>query len=87
MEWNQAESRQYPELVDATSCPGKVYVRTNVKEVTHDEETYYSYQEALMSKEGYQSYSGQMLSNISELVDENSQAILELAEIIGEMEG
>ena len=87
MEWNQAESRQYPELVDATSCPGKVYVRTNVKEVTHDEEAYYSYQEALMSKEGYQSYSGQMLSNISELVDENSQAILELAEIIGEMEG
>lgn len=61
MEWKNVESKQSPELVDATSCPGKVYVRKDVKEITHDEESYYEYQEALMTQEEYQSYSGQRI--------------------------
>ena len=83
MEWKQAESRQYPELVDATSCPGKVYVRTNVKEVTHDEETYYSYQEALMSQEEYQSYSGQKIEGTG--TNDNQTVIMSALADIAEM--
>ena len=61
MEWKQAESKQSPELVDATSCPGKVYVRKDIREESRDEGTMFTYLEALMTPEEYQSYSGQRI--------------------------
>lgn len=83
MEWKQAESKKHPELVDATSCPGKIYVRKDVKEVTHDEETYYSYQEALMSQEEYQSYSGQKIEGTG--TNDNQTVIMSALADIAEM--
>lgn len=59
MEWKQTESKQMPNLIDATSCPGKVYVRSDVKEETRDEGTMYVFKEALMTQEEYQGYSGE----------------------------
>lgn len=61
MEWKQAESKQSPALVDATSCPGKVYVRKDIREESRDEGTMFTYLEALMTPEEYQSYSGQRI--------------------------
>lgn len=61
MEWKQAESKQSTELVDATSCPGKVYVRKDIREESRDEGTMFTYLEALMTPEEYQSYSGQRI--------------------------
>ena len=61
MEWKQAESKQSPELVDATSCPGKVYVRKDIREESRDEGTMFTYLEVLMTPEEYQSYSGQRI--------------------------
>ena len=88
MEWKQAESKQSPALVDATSCPGKVYVRKDVKEITHDEESYYEYQEALMTQEEYQSYSGQKIEGTG--TNDNQTVIMsalaDIAEMIMEMQ-
>ena len=61
MEWKQAESKQSPALVDATSCPGKVYVRKDIREESRDEGKMFTYLEALMTPEEYQSYSGQRI--------------------------
>ena len=61
MEWKQAESKQSPALVDATSCPGKVYVRKDIREESRDEGAMFTYLEALMTPEEYQSYSGQRI--------------------------
>lgn len=61
MEWKQVESKQSPALVDATSCPGKVYVRKDIREESRDEGTMFTYLEALMTPEEYQSYSGQRI--------------------------
>lgn len=61
MEWKQAESKQSPALVDATSCPGMVYVRKDIREESRDEGTMFTYLEALMTPEEYQSYSGQRI--------------------------
>lgn len=61
MEWKQAESKQSPALVDATSCSGKVYVRKDIREESRDEGTMFTYLEALMTPEEYQSYSGQRI--------------------------
>lgn len=61
MEWKQAESKQSPALVDATSCPGKVYVRKDIREESRDEGSMFTYLEALMTPEEYQSYSGQRI--------------------------
>ena len=61
MEWKQVESKQPPALVDATSCPGKVYVRKDIREESRDEGTMFTYLEALMTPEEYQSYSGQRI--------------------------
>ena len=88
MEWKNVESKQPPELVDATSCPGKVYVRKDVKEITHDEESYYEYQEALMTQEEYQSYSGQKIEGAG--TNDNQTVIMsalaDIAEMIMEMQ-
>ena len=61
MEWKQVESKQPPALVDATLCPGKVYVRKDIREESRDEGTMFTYLEALMTPEEYQSYSGQRI--------------------------
>lgn len=61
MEWKQVESKQSPALMDATSCPGKVYVRKDIREESRDEGTMFTYLEALMTPEEYQSYSGQRI--------------------------
>ena len=61
MEWKQVESKQSTALVDATSCPGKVYVRKDIREESRDEGTMFTYLEALMTPEEYQSYSGQRI--------------------------
>ena len=88
MEWKNVESKQSPELVDATSCPGKVYVRKDVKEITHDEESYYEYKEALMTQEEYQSYSGQKIEGTG--TNDNQTVIMsalaDIAEMIMEMQ-
>ena len=88
MEWKQVESKQPPALVDATSCPGKVYVRKDIKEITHDEESYYEYQEALMTQEEYQSYSGQKIEGTG--TNDNQTVIMsalaDIAEMIMEMQ-
>ena len=64
MEWKQVEAKQSPDLVDATSCPGKVYVRKDIwqetrKEESGEESIMYTYQEALMTTKEYESYSGE----------------------------
>ena len=88
MEWKNVESKQSPELVDATSCPGKVYVRKDVKEITHNEESYYEYQEALMTQEEYQSYSRQKIEGAG--TNDNQTVIMsalaDIAEMIMEMQ-
>lgn len=88
MEWKHVESKQSPELVDAVSCPGKVYARKDVKEITHDGESYYEYQEALMTQEEYQSYSGQKIEGTG--TNDNQTVIMsalaDIAEIIMEMQ-
>ena len=61
MEWKQVESKQPQALVDATSCPGKVYVRKDIREESRDKGTMFTYLEALMTPEEYQSYSGQRI--------------------------
>lgn len=83
MEWKHVESKQSPELVDATSCPGKVYVRKDVKEITRDGETYYEYQEALMSQEEYQSYSGQKIEGTG--TNDNQTVIMSALADMAEM--
>lgn len=83
MEWKNVESKQSPELVDATSCPGKVYVRKDVKEITHDEESYYEYQEALMTQEEYQSYSGQKIEGTG--TNDNQTVIMSALADIADM--
>lgn len=95
MEWKHVESKQSPELVDATSCPGKVYVRKDVKGITHDEESYYEYQEALMTQEEYQSYSGQKIEGtgtndnqtvIMSAMADMAEMIMDLAQQIADMQ-
>lgn len=83
MEWKHVESKQSPELVDATSCPGKVYVRKDVKEITHDEESYYECQEALMTQEEYQSYSGQKIEGTG--TNDNQTVIMSALADIADM--
>lgn len=67
MKWKHVESKQSPELVDATSCPGKIYVRKGIREETRELDgetgTMFVYQEALMSPDEYQSYSGQKIES------------------------
>lgn len=83
MEWKHAESKQLPELVDATSCPGKVYVRKNVRIETREEGPMFVYQEALMSQEEYQSYSGQRIETTG--TSNNQTIIMEALADIAEM--
>ena len=88
MEWKQAESKQSPALVDATSCPGKVYVRKDIREESRDEGTMFTYLEALMTPEEYQSYSGQKIEGAG--TNDNQTVIMsalaDIAEMIMEMQ-
>ena len=81
MKWKQVEAKQPPVVVDATSCPGKIYVRKGIREETREEGTMFVYQEALLSPEEYQSYSGQ---RIEETGTNNNQEIImaALADIV-----
>ena len=81
MEWKHVESKQSPELVDATSCPGKIYVRKGIREEAREEGSMFVYQEALMSPEEYQSYSGQRIEGTG--TTNNQQVIMKaLADIV-----
>lgn len=88
MEWKQAESKQSPALVDTTSCPGKVYVRKDIREESREEGTMFTYLEALMTPEEYQSYSGQRIEATG--TNDNQTVIMaalaDIAEMIMEMQ-
>ena len=83
MEWKQAESKQSPALVDATSCPGKVYVRKDIREESRDEGTMFTYLEALMTPEEYQSYSGQKIEGTG--TNDNQTVIMSALADIADM--
>ena len=89
MEWKQTESRQSPNLIDATSCPGKLYVRTDIREETREEGTMYVYKEALMTQEEYQNYSGERAEKTG--TGDNQEIIMgalaEIAEMLLSMQG
>lgn len=61
--WKTVESKERPELVDATSCKGMYYVRKNITKEKRDDDYMYVYEEALMTSVEYDSYSGQKIAN------------------------
>ena len=94
MEWKQAESKNSPNLVDATSCPGKVYVRKDIRQVTRTENTgeetiMYTYQEALMTSREYENYSGERAEKTG--TNDNQtiimSALADIVDMLMEMQG
>lgn len=93
MQWKQAESKEYPALVDATSCPGKVYVRKDIRQETRTEDTgetiMYTYQEALMTSREYESYSGERAEKTG--TNDNQtiimSALADIVDMLMEMQG
>lgn len=83
MDWYYAESATSPQLVDATSCPGKYYVRKDIREEEREDGTMYTYQEALLTPEEYQSYSGQRIEGTG--TNDNQTIIMSALADIAEM--
>ena len=88
MEWKHAESRRSPDLVDATSCPGMVYVRKDIREETREDGVMYVYQEALLTSDEFQSYLGERIEKTG---TGNNQTIImgalaDIAEMILDMQ-
>lgn len=74
----KSESAERPQAWDKTSCPNCVYHNTNIVEVPATDETPKMYQydvEEYTNKE--------YINLMDDIVAENTDAIIELAEIIG----
>ncbi len=89
MEWKRAESKQNPDLVDATSSPGMVYVRKDIREETREEGIMYAYQEALMTPEEYQGYSGERAEKAGTGDNQTiiMSALADIVDMLMEMQG
>ena len=69
----QSESAEYPKLVDTESSPAIVYVRTDIKEHTREDEvgnrqTYYTYTETQYTREEYERHKlTQLVADLAEI--------------------
>ncbi len=73
MNYQNVESMIKPSLIDKTSSPDGVYVRRNIKEVVLEEgEKKYYYEEALISKNDYETFSRDLL--VGQINDEDNTA-------------
>ena len=94
-EWHKSESNTYPELLDKTTSERYVIVRRNVQEIIREDATLYQYEEKMVLRDDWLTYEDIVINynnisdnsdglfDIASIVDENSQAIMELAEMIG----
>ena len=56
----KSQSSIKPELIDTTSSKKNVYIRQNITETQIEDSIFYEYEEAKLSKEEYQKYSGRI---------------------------
>ena len=81
LNFKTSQSSVKPDLVDTTSSKTSVYIRQNITESittdsdTNEKYTYYTYEEAKLTKTEYQQYLNEKLEN--DLVNQN-EAIAEL---------
>lgn len=99
LEFYKSSSSVKPELIDTTSSKRVVYIRQNIIEVQKDDTVFYEYDEAKLTKAGYQEYLKELeatdtleiVENLKtenkallEQVDMLTNCILEMSEIIYE---
>ena len=63
MDYKNAESLIKPLEIDISSSPDGIYVRRNIQEVETDDGIKYSYQEAFITKDEYETYSKELIVN------------------------
>lgn len=61
MQYKNVESLVMPLEIDLSSSENGIYVRRNIKAIETDDGTKYTYQEAFMSKDEYETYSKDLL--------------------------
>lgn len=69
--YNKSQSTVRPDTVDTTSSKTTVYLRRNIKEITSEDSSFttYEYEEAKLTKEEYDKYCQEQLSQGTEVVD------------------
>ena len=94
----ESYSETRPLEVDTESSKTAVYLRKNIDKVPNEEGegTHWIYDELKLTKEQYQNYldvslvvddnTDDAMFDLAQMVDENSQAIMELAEMLEEKE-
>lgn len=75
--YKKAQSNTKPDLIDNTSCPGFVYVRRELKEVTkmlddNQNLTYWEYEEAFVTANEYETIKNQL---IADTINDNSNSL------------
>lgn len=95
--FKKSQSSVKPELIDTTSSKKVVYIHQNIVEIQKDNNTFYEYDEAKLTKAEYQEYlkeleatdTLQIVENLkaenqvlSEQVDMLTNCILEMSEMI-----
>lgn len=77
LDYKPASSNVKPPLIDCSSCPGYVYIRRDLKEITKTDENdneikYWNYSEAFITADEYETLKNELVANVINGVD-NSQ--------------
>ena len=96
LNFGKSQSTQMPLLLDTESSESSVYIRRNVEEKQREDEhveggvqTYYEYEEAVLTRMEYQQYLNEQLqaenTALKAQIAENADAMIELAGMIDKL--
>jgi len=57
--WKKSESSIKPKEIDYESSPTSIFIRRNVKEISKDEQTFFEYEEAVLTPAEYAIYAAE----------------------------
>ena len=57
--WRKSESSVKPKEIDYESSPTSIFIRRNIKEISKGEQTFYEYEEAVLTPAEYSIYAAE----------------------------